>query len=50
MMTGSDTGIYFHTVEEIGKFELFSAMLPEGKYAMPKCISNDYLLLLFFIT
>nr|WP_321498686.1 flavin reductase family protein [uncultured Methanolobus sp.] len=31
MMMGADNGMHFCTVEEIGKFEQFGAMFPEGK-------------------
>lgn len=40
MMTGSDTGMHFCTVEEIGKFEPFGAMFPDGKDPMAKMYSN----------
>jgi flavin reductase (DIM6/NTAB) family NADH-FMN oxidoreductase RutF len=36
MMMGADDGMHFCTVEELGKFEPFSAMFPQGKDPLAK--------------
>lgn len=36
MMIGSDAGMHFCTVEEIGRFEPFGAMFPDGKDPLAK--------------